>query len=326
MGHTASRTKAFQSPSPPGMVEGMSMTRQVIELAYRNGGVVSTHEAIALGLSRSTLRRRIGDGIFVRIGHGMLALPGTATRPDLAMRAAQRALGAVVSHQSAARLHRFHPIPDGLPTVTVSHRSTHVFPGVVVHQSTDLLEAHIQTIGGLRVTTPVRTIVDLAKVLTTRRLERLVDGALASSKVELEELVMLSSSLTRRGKKGMVALRSIIAERLDDGGMSESELEVMLLELLTDAGLPPPVRQFRAPWLQPINGRVDLAYPDQQIVIEGDSRRWHALYDAFETDRRRDNAAQLKGWIVLRFTWHMIVHDPSTVVDTVRKALRSRSA
>lgn len=304
----------------------MSKTRQVIELARRNGGIVSTHEAIAVGLSRSTLHRRIGDGIFVRVGHEMLALPGTATRPDLAMRAAQRALGAVVSHQSAARLHGFQPIPDGLPTVTVSHRSTHVFPGVVVHQSTDLLEDHIQSIGGLRVTTPVRTIVDLAKVVSTRRLERLVDGALAGGKVELDDLVTLSSALTRRGKKGMVALRSIIAERIDDGGPTETELEMVLLDLLIDAGLPIPVRQFRAPWLQPINGRVDLAFPDMQIVIEGDSRRWHALFDAFETDRRRDNAAQLVGWIVLRFTWQMIVHDPSTVVDTVRRAVKSRSA
>lgn len=303
---------------------GMSKTREVIEVARRNGGIVSTHEAIALGLSRSTLDRRIGDGIFVKIGRGMLALPGTATRPDLAMRAAQHAIGAVVSHQSAARLHGFGGIPHGLPTVTVSHRGTHVFPGVVVHQSTDLLEGHIQWMGALRVTTPGRTIVDLAKVFSPRRLKRLVDEALAGGKVELEDLVTLFSTLTRQGKKGMVALRSILAERVDDGGFSESQLEVLLLELLSDAGLPMPIRQFRAPWLQRINGRVDLAYHDKRIVIEGDSRRWHTLYDAFETDRRRDNAAQLAGWIVLRFTWQMIVHDPSSVVDTVRTALKWR--
>lgn len=325
MGHTASRkNESLPITIFGGHRRGMSKTREVIEFARRNGGIVSTHEAISLGLSKSTLARKIGDGIFVKIGRGMLALPGTATRPDLAMRAAQQAIAAVVSHQSAARLHGFTRIPHGPPTVTVSHRGTHVFPGVVVHQSTDLLEPHIQWIGALRVTTPARTIVDLAKVLSPRRLERLVDEALASGKVELEDLMTLFSTLTRQGKKGMVALRSILAGRVDDGGFSESQLEVLLLELLGDAGLPIPIRQFRAPWLQRINGRVDLAYPDKRIVIEGDSRRWHALYDAFETDRRRDNAAQLVGWIVLRFTWQMIVHDPTSVVDTVRTALKSR--
>lgn len=304
----------------------MSNTRKVIEFARHNDGVFSAHEAIALGLPASTLARRVSEGVFVRVSRGMLALPGTATRPDLALRAAHRALGAVVSHQSAGRLHGFQPIPDGLPTVTVSHRGTHAFPGVVVHQATDLLDPHIELLHGLRVTTPERTVIDLAKVMSPRRLERLVDSALAGAKVDLDALVVLFASLTRKGKKGMVALRNVLADRIDDGSVSETELERLLVQLLTESGLDAPLRQFHAPWLQPINGRVDLAYPDHRIVIEADGRRWHALFDAFETDRRRDNAAQLAGWIVLRFGWHMIVNDPSAVVHTVRTALKTRGA
>jgi very-short-patch-repair endonuclease len=304
----------------------VSNTRKVIELARRNGGVISTHEALALGMSSTTLARRVDDGVFVRISRGMLALPGTATRPDLALRAAQRALGAVVSHESAARLHGFQPIHPGPPTVTVSHRGTHAFPGVIVHQATDLLDPHIETIKGLRVTTPERTIIDLAKVVTPKRLERLLDSALAGGKVELDGLALQFTTLTRKGKKGMVALRNVLSQRVGDDSVSETELERMLLQLLTGAGLPAPVRQFHAPWLQPINGRVDLAYPNKRIVIEGDGRRWHALFDAFETDRRRDNAAQLAGWMVLRFSWRMIANEPTSVVDIVRGALESRGA
>lgn len=301
----------------------MSATKEVIDFARRNGGTFSTQEAVALGLSRATLNRRVADGVFVRVARGVLALPGTATRPDIEMRAAMRTLGAVVSHQSAARIHDLEPIEDSLPSVTVSHRGTHTFPGVIVHQSTDLLEEHVMEISGIRVTTPPRTIVDLSKISGSRRLERIVENALVAGKVDLEELAELTTALSRRGKVGIKRMRRVI-ERLSGNALSESELERLLVELIVNAGLPEPVKQFHAPWLRRLNGRVDLAYPQYKILIEGDSRRWHGTFDAFESDRTRDNAAQIAGWIILRITWRMIERQPSMVIQTVKAALESR--
>lgn len=303
----------------------MSTTRDVIALAKSNGGVVTNQEAMALGLTKSTLRRRVEDGIFVRVGRGVLALPGTATRSDLAMRAALKRLNAVVSHESAARIHGFEPIPEiPTPSVTVSHRGTHSFPGVVVHQSTDLLEEHVEVIDGIRVTTRARTLVDLAKVLSRRRLERVVEYALATGLVDLEELLDLTTALSRRGKRGMKHLQAILQD-LVGNAVSESELERRLFQLIRDSGLPLPVKQFNAPWLQPLNGRVDFAYPEQAIVIEADGRRWHGQFDAFESDKVRDNAAQIAGWMVIRITWRMITEQPSSAVQTIRLALEARS-
>lgn len=302
----------------------MTSTKEVITFAKRNGGIFSTQEALALGMVRATLHRRVADGVFVRVGQGLYALPGTATRPDLAMRAAHRLLEAVVSHQSAARIHGFEPIGKSPPSVTVSHRGTHSFPGVIVHQATDLLEEHVIEIDGLRVTTPLRTLVDLAKVLRRPQLERVIEHALVTGKVKVGELVDMVAALSRQGKKGFKNLHSIIDERLVGTAKLESELERILLRLIVDAGLPTPVKQFRAPWLKRRKGRVDLAYPDKCILIEGDSRRWHGLFDAFEVDRVRDNAAQIAGWIVLRFTWRMIKDEPSTVIRTIREAIELR--
>lgn len=301
----------------------MSGINEVIQHAARNGGIITSSEALAIGIPESTLRRRIADGILVRVSRGVLALPGAATRPDLELRAAMRALNAIVSHESAAQIHGLAPIIAERPTVSVSHRSTHQFPGLVVHQSTDLVEGHIEVREGLRITTPPRTIIDLAQVVHPARLERVVDNALASGKVDILELNTLFNSLARKGKKGTKALRAVITRRVDDPP-TESTLETELLQLLERAGLPEPVRQFKAPWLKPIDGRVDLAYTAERVVVEGDSRRWHALFEAFETDRRRDNAAQLAGWIVLRFTWRMIRSNPTQVASTVRQALRDR--
>ena len=299
----------------------MSVTRDVVQFARSNGGVFTTREAAALGMSPAMIYTRLGDGIFVRIGRGVFTLPGTSTRPDLIMRAACRILGAVVSHESAALVHRMSPIVSKIPTITVSHRSTHEFPGVIVHQSTDLLESHTALVNGVRVTIPERTIVDLAQVTGARRLERIVDNALAAGIVDLERLVALHDTLARRGKPGGKELRRILNDRIDRSVEKLSELELEFLELVDRAGLPKPLIQFHAPWLKPITGRVDFAYIAQRIVIEVDGRRWHVLNDAFETDRRRDNAAQLVGWIVLRFTWTMVTKKPSEVVSTIREAI-----
>jgi very-short-patch-repair endonuclease len=87
------------------------------------------------------------------------------------------------------------------------------------------------------------------------------------------------------------------------------------------AGFPLPSREFKAPWLAPTNGRVDLAYLEQRLVVEADSRRWHMLAAAFLEDRERDNRAQLAGWRVLRFTWWDIEQRPDYVASMIRAAL-----
>lgn len=304
----------------------MSSIRQVIAYAKRHGGVITTREILELGMPKSTLNRRVEDGILVRLGRGVLALPGTSTRPDALMRAAGRSLGAVVSHNSAARLHGMEPVPKSLPTVTVSHRGTYTFPGLSVHQSTDMRPEHVVRIEMMDVTSPERTLVDMAKVLGAAHLERLVDNSLAAGLADVEDLADLYTALTRPGKKGMKALGRVLIDRVGDEQVAQTVIETRLFSLLRKAGVSLPIRQFHAPWLEPINGRVDFAYVDAQIVVEADSRRWHLLFDAFDADRRRDIAAQLAGWIVLRFTWRMLVDEPTFVVNTVRDALTVRSA
>ena len=70
-----------------------------------------------------------------------------------------------------------------------------------------------------------------------------------------------------------------------------------------------------------MNGRVDLAYTDQHLLVEGDSQRWHGTPEAFQADRRRDNLAQIAGWTILRFTWEDITKRQEYLVGTIRAAL-----
>ncbi|MEX1093012.1 MAG: DUF559 domain-containing protein [Acidimicrobiia bacterium] len=103
--------------------------------------------------------------------------------------------------------------------------------------------------------------------------------------------------------------------------VSESTLETRLHNLISAAGLPLPTTQYRPPWLKSTNGRVDIAYVDERLIVEGDSLRWHGTPETFQADRHRDNLAQLAGWRILRFTWEDITRRPSYVVDSIRRAL-----
>ena len=295
---------------------------QVISYARRNGGVFTREEALALGMSARTLNRRAAEGVFVRIRPGVLALPGAPDPHILDLHVACRKLGAVVTHQSAAYIHELDRPRHIKPTVSVQRNRTKDLVGVTVHQLNDLDPAHILEFEGLRVTSPERTIIDLAAVITERGLTRVVDIGLAAGRLDLGILQDLFTQLARRGKPGTTQLRKILEARGGDFVAPDSELERLLLLVIEEAALPPPVRQFRAPWLRPVNGRVDLAYPDRRLLIEGDSRRWHMLAEAFETDRLRDNAAQLAGWRILRFTWLEITRNPERVVSTIRRALQ----
>jgi very-short-patch-repair endonuclease len=295
--------------------------RDVIDFARRHGGVVTTNEAMALGMTSSTIQRRVDEGVFFRHQPGVLALPGVLDTLLLDLHVATRKLQAVVSHESAAYVHELDRPRHVKPSVIVARNNTKDLVGVTVHQVGDLTPSHVADIGGLPVTTSARTIVDLSAVLSEGHLSRIVDNGLAAGRLDLDDLHSLFAELGRRGKPGTAKLRRILDIRTDGYRAPDSELERRLVGLIMRARLPVPIQQFHAPWLRPLNGRVDLAYPDRRLVIEGDSRRWHLLAEGFESDRLRDNAAQLAGWRILRFTWSEIVDYPERVASTIQRAL-----
>ncbi len=295
--------------------------KAVVRHAMANNGVVTRREALALGMKPRTLDHRIADGELVKVATSVYALPGVLESEAAALTAATRSLGTVVSHQAAARLHGV-VAPGPRLVVSVPHRRTHLFPEIVVHQLTDIREVDVCQMKGVPTTTPGRTVVDLAAVLSPTGLGRTIDRFASKGLASFEEMSETLDQLARKGKPGVVKLRRALEPRLESGDRSESDLETRLLELIRLSGLPEPTSQYRPSWLKQFDGRVDLAYPESRLVIEGDSREWHADEYTFQADRERDNLAQLAGWRVLRFTWHDITRRPEYVVSSIRVALR----
>jgi hypothetical protein len=202
--------------------------------------------------------------------------------------------------------------------VSTHSQTTHFFPGVVVRRTHDLDIDDVVALSELPTTTAPRTIVDLAAVVSPRHLEAIVDESIAAGVVMIEDLLAVRDRITRRGKPGMKALRGVLDHRAP-GPARGTGLERRGAALLVEAGLPEPEYEYSIPWEE--GHRFDAAYSYHRLAIEWDSVRWHTQLDAFQRDRERDRAAQLRGWRVLRFTWYDVSERPDHVVETVCAAL-----
>ena len=97
--------------------------------------------------------------------------------------------------------------------------------------------------------------------------------------------------------------------------MSDSDGEVILLQLIRSAGLPLPERQHRIG-----STRFDLAWPDRRVLAELHGAE-HRAYERLRRDARKQNRAALEGWTVLQYTWHDVEQQPATVIAEIQAAL-----
>lgn len=294
---------------------------RVMELAARQSGYATRRQAIACGMHADAIARRVNSKRWSRIKPGLYLVSGYSPSIRGLLVAATATLGAVVSHESAAELHDLPGTTRGLAVVTVRVRKTYRFPDVVVHQLTDLTDDQVVDVEALPVTSPIRTVIDLAARMGPFPIGRIVDHLVLKGQGTLDEVGDLVLKLARHGKPGMKCLHKVLEVRAGGSFLGESQLEVMALRLFREWGLPEPVSQLSLPWRSSVNGRVDFAYPQVRLIIELDGRAWHSTLEAFESDRMRDNHAQLAGWRVLRITYRMLKGQPEMVRDMIRQAL-----
>lgn len=305
-------------------MQGDWRTAELIELQR---GACTRRQLLALGLSRSAIDRRLRSGLLRPVAPGVYVAAGRVDDREARAAAALLAMPhAALSHWTAAQHHGFAlpPVPE--VHVIVHHGSSrrgHVLGHLplVLHRTRSLSEADRCEVDGWRVTSAARTICDLAGWVRPARLRHLVESALVAGQVASAELVACHQALARRGRRGTVVVRGVLAHLVDDDQFPESRLELALDRLLCDGGIEGFRRQLRPPWFDGRRGIVDFAHAERRLVLEADGRRWHATTQAFEDDRRRDRLAVLHGWRVLRFGWREVVHRPDEVRSEIRSAL-----
>jgi very-short-patch-repair endonuclease len=195
---------------------------------------------------------------------------------------------------------------------------------MIVHQFDDLLSDHRTAVDGLPLTTPARTIVDLAAVVLPARLLRIVEDTNHARLVSYADVGTCMTSVARRGKPGIRRLARTLDRLTATGATTMSSLERKLFEMIDGAGLPRPRSQFPFPGRLFTNGCVDAAYVDAKIVIEADGRAWHTRIADIKRDHDRDGDAARHGWQTLRLLHENIIGDPEGTAALIRDVRRER--
>jgi very-short-patch-repair endonuclease len=215
--------------------------------------------------------------------------------------------GAALSHFSAAVL--WGILQDRGYKIHVTAPGRRRAKGVVVHVSP--LQAERVRREGIVVTTPARTLVDLADVVPRRRiLERAFDEA---------QYLGLDwrSAAPRPGRRGSGLLASLLAAHEPGSTRTRSELEELFLAIVDEAALPRPEVNVR------IEGwECDFVWRDGRLIVETDGGAAHGTRRAKQRDPVRDAELQLAGWMVMRIPYTRLLNEPDAVAAQVGRALK----
>ncbi|TCK21241.1 type IV toxin-antitoxin system AbiEi family antitoxin domain-containing protein [Pseudonocardia endophytica] len=242
----------------------------------RAGEPALRRDLLRAGVTDDEMRRAVRNGLWhpVRPGAYLRADDPVLADPDqrhvqLVLATVLRLDGTpIVSHLSAAAMYELPLWGVPLRTVHVTReassggrrtRHLHVHPAPIAPDE-------VLTIGGLQVTSPARTVVDIAR---TVRFESAVVIADAALKAELCTRDELDAAVVRAGRRsGGPASRRVVAfaDGLSDGpGESRSRVRMQL------ACLPRPVLQHV---VRDRNGRrvgqVDFWWPHAGVIGEYD--------------------------------------------------------
>jgi len=197
-----------------------------------------------------------------------------------------------------------------------------------VHYSRTLRPEHLSEVDAIPVTTPARTICDLALEMEARHLREIMARAIRDGLTDVTELFAVMDSTGRtvgasRARRALASLDSTTAA-------SRSHAELRAKAILERAGLPPP----QVGWPVMNGGRVvaevDLAYPDVKVGIEIDGFVWHSSPQQKQRDEDRQNLLVALGWRIVRFSVERLDTNPSLLVRRTvaarEQALRAVSA
>jgi very-short-patch-repair endonuclease len=161
---------------------------------------------------------------------------------------------------------------------------------------------------GIPVTTPVRTLIDLAAVLSPAAVESAVNAA---DKLDMVDPETLRAEIEARSRvRGLPALRRLLDRRTFR--LTDSDLERRFLRLVAKAGLPTPDTGVH------LNGfKVDFHWPELGLIAETDGLRYHRTPSQQARDRRRDQAHLAAGLTTVRFTHDQVAHEPEHVTATL---------
>jgi hypothetical protein len=280
----------------------------IAELARRQHGVVGRTQLLRLGFGEDAIDWRLRRRRLHRVHRGVYAVGHLALTRNGRFMAAVLACGdgAALSHFSAAVLWAI--LDDRGQRIHVTAPRRRKVRGIVVHHAP--LDGERVRRQGIVVTTPARTIIDLADVVTRRRtLERAIDEA---------EYLRLdwTDAAPRKGRRGSGLLTSVLAVHEPGTTRTRSELEEMFLAVCDDHSMPRPDVNVEVEGCE-----CDFVWVDLRLVVETDGAAAHGTRRARKRDPARDARLMAAGWRVWRVSWEEVAEDPAGVAEQLQRLL-----
>jgi hypothetical protein len=309
--------------------------------ALRARKVAARSGWIAAGLSSKQLRTLVKTGALIRVRHGAYATAEAVaeSKDDPVRRHALNLAAAIASadrtcaasHESAAIIHYIdgvtklptgHVVLTREPGGSTSGRGRRT-AGLTIHAAA-LPADHVMTLDGVRVTTPARTVVDLARLLPFRDAVVVADSAIRKRKASKPQMRQVLQ--TCRQWPGTAQAERVIGFST---GLSESPLESAARVLFDEQGLPAPQlqREFIAHDGSG-SARADFYWAEYKTVAEADGMLKYDDPDnphAMRAQFKRDRLLRDLGYKVVHFTWDELFYAPERVIARIRAAFAAPS-
>ena len=288
-------------------------TRRVAQLAARQHGNVTHAQLRSLGLSPGAIEDRHDQGWLIRRHTGVFAVGHVPRTRESRWLAAVLALGdgAVLGHVAAGALWRMlagAAVTEVIVPTTAGHPKR---DGIVVHRQR-LPASHVTVHRGIPVTTPIRTLLDLASVLSLGALAKAFEQAQVV--LHLPPAPLAAEVLARPRQRGNAKLRRILAGAVDPADV-RSVLELRFLRMCASYGIPRPQVNVRIGAWTP-----DFLWPDHGLVVETDGYDFHRTAAARRRDAMKDEFLRGIGLDVIRLTWADVTEQPAQTAARVHGA------
>jgi len=192
--------------------------------------------------------------------------------------------------------------------------------GIVCHEGLVAEDERLE-VDAIPVTSPFRTVFDLAAVLKLRELERVWHQAEVKG---LRDRVSLPMLLERYpGRRGSRNLRALL-ESPESIGFTRNDFEEAFRSLVAAYEIQPRPRMNADLAVRGRIFEVDALWERERVAVELDSHSVHGTKKRFESDRHRDRILTVEGWRTVHVTWRQLQEEPEEIVADLRAALGRR--
>lgn len=313
------------------------LDERVVQIAEKQHGAFSTSQISKA--TRSQIRTRTSTTRWRRIHKNVFIIAGSSDTWERRLWIALLTAGdgAVVGLRSAAALHGIRGFGPGPIDIVQPEESVPKRKSRGSRRTTRLPARHITEVRGFPVTTPERTLFDLAGITSWKRrhrglryqtraqVERAVEHALSQKIVTLGSLTTMHRNLAGRGRAGTCVMREFLEARDETYVATDSDLEDVFVALIDKYSLPKPARQVHLGSEDRRIGRVDFYFDDARLVVEADSQAFHGQRTQMIRDHKRDMELLAAGWQVLRVDWWQLTEEPLEVARLLRRILCQRA-